>query len=248
MNAAAKAALLALAVFFSGVFAVHAAAPAKDASVLPLGTWHYGVFMGKTRMGTAHVGLEFDGREYLSTSNMTMQRGNGEVVCVMSESERETASFAPLSYSSSTIIISGSKESRALLKISFSGNDVTIDDGQEKRTVKVEGAFRITPNELSSKMTKEGLKPGSVHKAFIYDPSVDEDKPVEMTETVIGPETVELPTGKAVLTHTVQSFGPLKNIHNYIDARGFTVRTTMIILNQTIDLVLEAYDLPKGKK
>ena len=217
MNATAKLAALLCAISLFLPAAAGAESHVRKPGVqpaLPLGTWHYGVFVGKTRLGTADVSLSFDGAVYVSSSVMTMQRDNGAVVCVMSETEKETAGFAPVSYSSSTIIISGSKESRALLKATFRNGEADIDDGQEKRTIKIEGPFHITPNVLAAKMTREGLKPGNVSRAMIYDPTVDEEKPVEMTDTVVGQELVELPSGKARLTHTSQTFGPLKNIHN----------------------------------
>jgi hypothetical protein len=254
MNGIAKSAsaLLCALVLFSAAQAAEPKEKSKASvaphSELPLGSWRYGVFAGKLRMGTANVSLTFDDGVYVSTSNMTMQRDNGALVCVMSETEKENASFSPISYFSSTTIITESKESRALVRASFKDGVVEIDDGEEKRSFRINGAFQITPNRLSVLMMRDGLKTGAVFKGMVYDPTIDEEKALEMTEKVIGPELVDLPTGKASLTHTVQSYGPLKNIHTWIDARGFTVRTSISILNQTIDLVLESYDAPKAKK
>ena len=250
-NTAEKIFLLALVCLFAP-FALSAADAKKTAAPKPelsLGTWHYGVFLGKVRLGTAHVSLSFENGQYLSSSNMTMQRGDGAVVCVMNEIEKEKADFTPVSYFSSTTIISGTKESRALINATFADGVVTIKDAEGEHTVTVKGKFYITPNVLAVKMEKEGLKPGALYKVMVYDPTVDEEKAVEMTEKVIGPEVVDLPSGgKSKLVHTVQTLGPLKNIHNYLDERKIPVRTSMTMLNQTIDLMLEGYDAPKGKK
>ena len=124
------------------------------------------------------------------------------------------------------------------LKVSVSPADV-VSDG------KSEVAVQIRVTDASGKPCKDQLPVRLTSKAA----RIDEEKPLEMTEKVIGTELIDLSTGgKAKLLHTVQTFGPLKNIHNYFDERNFAVRTTMTMLNQTIDLLLEGYDLPKGKK
>jgi hypothetical protein len=217
-------------------------------SLLPLGTWHYGIYAGTIRLGTAHSSLSFEKGRYISVNDMVMQRDNGALVCIMKENYVETDSFVPVSYFSLTTIISGDKESHSRVSASFSKGTVALKDDSGERSYAIEGDFYITPNVIAVRMDREGMKSGSEYTVRIYDPSVDEEKALEMKEKIIGSELVALPKGKAQLIHTVQSYGPLKNINNYLDDQKTVVRTTLSMLNMTIDLVLEGYDTPKGIK
>ncbi|MGL4369673.1 MAG: hypothetical protein ACRCUT_08375, partial [Spirochaetota bacterium] len=72
--------------------------PLKEAAPLPvpLGSWHYGIYLGGQRIGTADISVSFENGIYQSVNNMAIEKNNKEQVYVMTETVRETASCVPV--------------------------------------------------------------------------------------------------------------------------------------------------------
>lgn len=218
-----------------------------DAVQIPLGSWHYGIYLVGKRIGTADTSTVFENGNYQSGTSMAIEKNNKEQIFLVREAAVETADFAPVSYSYSTTIVSGSRISRMTLGASFNNGTVTLKDADGERTVKLDGAFSISANIYSLKLLCAGLKPGTEIKGKIYDPTTDEETLLDMSEKVVGTETVTLPSGKINLIHTVMTVGAVRNIHNYMDARGVVYKTSLSMMNQNIDLLLESSSPAKAK-
>jgi hypothetical protein len=230
-----KTALLACLIISGGLIAQDS--PVEQQSELPLGTWQYGVFMGKNRIGSAYITLKFEKGFYESTFEMTLRMS--DPIVTTKETTRETRNFFPVSFSSSNVVVLKDRVTRDLVSATFLRNTVKLKRSGEEREVTIEGDFHVSGNFLTAQLLRAKYAAGFEAKGLIYDPTIEEEKAVPVAEKVIGKEIVVLPSGKCELIHTIQTIGPVRNIHNYSDGSGVSYKTTIAMLNTEIDLVLE---------
>ncbi|HEY1405596.1 MAG TPA: hypothetical protein VF857_03215 [Spirochaetota bacterium] len=228
-----------LVLFFAvcGAVLANEATPAPVKPELSLGTWQYGVYLGKNRVGIAYVTLAFEGGLYVSKLEMTLRMG--DPIVTTKEVTKETITFNPVSFSSSNVVVLKDNVSRDLVTAEFVKNVVKLKHGKEEKTVSLNGDFVVSGNALTSALIRNKFAKGFEAKSMVYDPTIDEDTTVPVSEKVIGKETVDLPSGKMELIHTVQAIGPVRSINNWVDQQGTSYKTSIEMLNSTIDLYLE---------
>jgi hypothetical protein len=201
------------------------------------GNWLYGVYLGKTRIGSANVVIRIDEDIIVSTLEMTLTMG--ETIITTKEVSKENTDFTPISFWSSNVMVLKDKLSREIVSAICNKGVVTLKHGDEERTVTIKGNFVVSGNKLSAILSKAKYAKGFEAKTMLYDPTIDEDVAVLVSDKVIGKEVVDLPGGKMELIHTVQAIGPLRNIHNYVTPDGTAYKTTIPMLNTSVDMILE---------
>lgn len=220
--------------------------PQSARNSVPLGTWNYGVFIGKTRVGTASSNIEFKNNQYISTMDMTMKVG--DAIVTTREMTKETESFAPVSYFSSTSSILKNAVTRDLINAEFTGGKITLKRAGETKELEFKESFCISGNILLAGLLKGKLAKDLEVKGRTYSPSFDEESLISISEKVAGKESVAMPSGKMDLVHTVQTLGPIRSIHNYMDAKGTVHKTSITMMNMTLDLILESFKEGKPGK
>jgi hypothetical protein len=231
---------LAILLFTSVLFSQTASAP------VPLGTWNYGVFVGKNRIGSAASVVSFSSGQYVSTMDMTIKIA--EAIVMTSETAKESQTFAPISYSSSTSSVLKDTVTRDIISAEFSGGKITLKRAGETKQYEFKEPFVISGNILIAGLLKGKLANNLEMKGMTYSPGYEEESLIPVSEKVIGKESVTLPSGKKDLIHTVQTMGPIRNIHNYMDSKGNVYKTSISMLNMTLDLILESYQEGKPGK
>jgi hypothetical protein len=237
--------LLCLPLTLSAVEPANSPAPDIIKLDVPLGTWIYGVWLDGKRIGTATATTSFAQELYTSTLDMTVR--TNETIVTTSEITKETITYNPVSYFCSTTVILKDKVNRELITAEFQKETILLKRGNDAKTVTLKGDFVISGNKFTAKLLKSKFPVNTEMNAFAYDPTLDEDTLVSISEKVLGKEMVTLPKGKMELFHLVESFGPVKSIHSYIDAEGTTHKTTISMLNSTLELLLESRGVGKKK-
>jgi len=227
----------ALSIIMSGAGFTESPAVSEIKSDLTLGTWQYGVYLGKSKVGNAYITLVFEEGLYVSKLEMTLRFG--DPIITTKEVTKEKPDFTPVSFSSSNVVVLKDNVTRDLVTAEIDGKNISLKHGKETRTVVIDGRFVVSGNILTHALIKKGFPSGHEEKAMVYDPTIDEDAAVPVSEKVIGKETVDLPRGKMKLFHTVQSIGPMRSINNWVDAEGTTYKTTIEMMNSQIDMYLE---------
>lgn len=212
---------------------------------VPLGTWIYGVWLGKNRVGTANTTTSFAEGMYTSTVEMTVKLD--ATIVTTTEITKETITYNPVSYFCSTTVILKDKVTRELVTVDFQKDIAHLKRGDETKTITLNDNFIISGNKFTAELLKSKFLKNTELKAFVYDPSFDEDALISVSEKVIGKEMVNLPKEKIELTHLVETLGPVKSIQNYVDAQGTVYKTSISMLNSTIDLILESRGVEKKK-
>ncbi|HNX57761.1 MAG TPA: hypothetical protein PKK43_01585 [Spirochaetota bacterium] len=214
--------------------------------VLPLGTWQYGVYIGKDKIGNAFVTLAVEDGLYVSKLEMTIRFG--DPIVTTREVTKEKLDFTPVSFSSSNVVVLKDNVTRDLVSAEINGKNISLKRGKDAaKTVTIEGPFVVSGNILTCALVNKKFAVGVEEKAMVYDPTIDEDAVVPVSEKVLGKETVDLPSGRRSLFHTVQSIGPLRSINNWVDEKGVSYKTTIDMLNSKIDMYLENKLPPKSK-
>jgi hypothetical protein len=209
--------------------------PAK--SEITPGNWLYGVYLGKTKIGSANVVIRIDEGIIVTTTEMSLNMG--EVLVTTKEISKENIDYTPVSFWSSNVMVLKDKLTREIVSATFNKGVVTLTRGKDERIINIEGSFVVSGNKLTSILSKAKYAKDFEAKVKLYDPTIDEDSTVTITDKVIGKEMVDLPGGKMELIHTVQAIGPLRNIHNYVNADGTAYKMTIPMLNTSIDMILE---------
>jgi hypothetical protein len=234
---------------FSAVIILLLSTPLFSQSVqsnVPLGTWNYGVFIGKNRIGTSSSAITFAADQYVSTMDMTIRVS--DAIVTTREVTKETSSFTPVSYFSSTTSILKDAVTRDLINADITDGKVTLKRAGETKEYEFKEPFIISGNILLAGLLKGKLAKDLEIKGRTYSPAFDEESLISVSEKVIGRESVALPSGKKDLIHTIQSLGPIRNIHNYMDSKGTVYKTSISMLNMTLDLILESYQEGKPGK
>jgi hypothetical protein len=213
---------------------------------LPLGIWKYGVFIGKNRIGTATSEIKNASGQIISILDMTIKVS--EAIITTRELTKETDQFAPVSYFSSTTAVLNDRVTRDIISAEFNGEKVKLTHEKKEKELTFKDKYYISGNFMLVTLLNGKLVKGSTVKTLTYSPSYEEDELITISETVIGKETVQLPSGSRELFHTQQSIGPIKSIHNYMDTDGTVYKTTVSMLNMQLDLILESKEAPKARQ
>ncbi len=95
--------------------------------------------------------------------------------------------------------------------------------------------------ELRRRMTATKFEPGAELKFWQYQPELG--APVEVTTRFIGPEEIDLPSGKQRLHRTVTKIGGLPDVIGWVDSTGETAKTS----TEMVGLKIETFECDKAR-
>jgi hypothetical protein len=216
----------------------------KKNVTLPLGIWKYGIYIGKNRVGTTISEIKNSSGQIISILDMTIKVS--EAIITTRELTKETDQYVPVSYFSSTTAILNDKVTRDIISADFNGEKIKLTHEKKEKELTIKDKYYISGNYMLVSLLNSKLVKGATVKAMTYSPSYDEDELIAVSETVLGRETVQLPSGNRELFHTQQTIGPIKSINNYMDADGTVYKTTFSMLNMQLDLILESHEALKA--
>jgi hypothetical protein len=204
---------------------------------IPTGTWKYKLLVNGANIGKAVVTNEIASNNYVSTMDMEMNAG------YVRNSTRqvitETLDFKPVKLEVYNKTIQNDQASEIKTIAKFKGDRVDLDTGDSKSIIKIEKPFVLEGNFFMQELIKADLKPGTVIKNYVYEPSVDIETPILMIVKVLGREKVSIDGKVKNLLHLGCSVENLKNIDMYVDDAGVTQKTVIVLLNNKLEMILE---------
>ena len=121
----------------------------------------------------------------------------------------------------------------------FTGNRVDLNAAATLSTITIDKPFILEGNYFMNELIKHGFKEGTILKNYVYEPSVDVEEPMLVMVKVFGRENVSINGKNKKLIHLGFSIENMKNIDMYMDDEGVTHKTTIVMLNNKLELVLK---------
>ena len=216
---------------------VSAASCHSRIDTIPTGTWKYRLLVNGADIGTAVITNEQRNGLYVSTTVMEMDAG------YIKNSTRqiitETTEFKPVKLEVYNVTEQNGQKNEMNTVATFNGNKVDLDTAATRSTITIDRPFILEGNYFMQELIKCKFKEGTVLKNYIYEPSVDIEEPVMVMIKVLGRETVPINGKKKNLIHLGYSIENLKNIDMYLDDEGTTQKTTIVMLNNKLELILK---------
>lgn len=216
---------------------IPAASCRRGIDAIPTGTWNYRLLVNGADIGSAVVTNELKNGMYISTTVMEMDAG------YIRNSTRqiitETADFKPVKLEVYNVTEQNGQKNEMNTVARFSGNRVDLDTAATRSTITIDRPFILEGNYFMQELIKCKFKEGTVLKNYVYEPSVDVEEPMLVMIKVLGREKVLINGTKKNLIHLGYSIENLKNIDMYIDEDGITQKTTIVMLNNKLELILK---------
>jgi hypothetical protein len=204
---------------------------------IPTGTWKYRLLVNGADIGSAVIINELKNGMYISTTEMEMDAG------YIKNSTRqivtETTDFKPVKLEVYNVTEQNGQKNEMNTVANFNGNRVDLDTAATRSTVTIDRPFILEGNYFMHELIKCRFKEGTVLKNYIFEPSVDVEEPVLVMIKVLGREKVSVSGTKKNLIHVGYSIENLKNIDMYIDDDGITQKTSIVMLNNKLELILK---------
>jgi hypothetical protein len=204
---------------------------------IPTGTWKYRLLVNGAEIGSAVISNELKNGLYVSTTEMAMDAG------YIRNSTRqiitETADFKPVKLEVYNVTEQDGQKNEMVTIATFSGNRVNLDTAATRSTITIEKPFILEGNYFMQELIKRKFKEGTVLKNHVYEPSVDVEEPMLVMLKVLGREKVPINGKNKNLIHLGYSIENLKNIDLWMDEEGVTQKTTIVMLNNKLELILQ---------
>ncbi|OHD68565.1 MAG: hypothetical protein A2W19_12295 [Spirochaetes bacterium RBG_16_49_21] len=206
-------------------------------TTIPTGTWKYKLLVNGAAIGTATISNAVAGNNYVSTLDMEIDAGH--IKNSTRQIVTETRDFKPVRLEVYNRMAQNGRVNEIKTIAAFKGSAVELDTGDSKSTITIDKPFMLEGNYFMQELIKAEFKEGTVIKGYVYEPSVDIETPVLILVKVIGREEVSIGGKMMNLLHLGYSIENLKNIDAYIDDRGITQKTVIVMLNNKLELILE---------
>ncbi len=204
---------------------------------VPTGVWKYDLFMNGILLGEAEFGNRLTDNKYISTVKMEIRAGS--VLNKTSQKTVETSSFEPVSLEIENITKTDNNSQRILTRAEFKKNNVTVDTGYNKATVRLPDGCMIDGNYFISELIKQKFAKGASANAKIFEPSVDIEEPVNVIVKVIGKKEISVRGKIKRLMHIVQAIENYKSVDMYLNNDGVVEKAVIIMLNNKMEIVLK---------
>jgi hypothetical protein len=216
---------------------IPAASCRRGIDAVPTGTWKYRLLVNGADIGNAVITSELKNGMYISTTVMEMDAG------YIRNSTRqiitETTDFKPVKLEVYNVTEQNGQKNEMNTVAKFSGNRVDLDTAATQSTITIDRPFILEGNYFMQELIKYKFKEGTVLKNYVYEPSVDVEEPMLVMIKVLGREKVSINGKNKNLIHLGYSIENLKNIDMYIDEDGITQKTTIVMLNNKLELILK---------
>lgn len=214
-------------------------APQKEVTQIkiPTGNWQYSVFIKGQRIGSAYTSTKIENGIIISTVEMVLKMG--ESVLTTKDIIKETTQFEPISKWHNQTVVLADKVTRTICEAVFDKNKVTVTHNKNVKEVTIDGKFYLSDVHFLAEAIKNKFEEDFTLEDLIYEPTIDDEKPIKITERITGKESVDISGKQMNLIHSVISMGPVKNIHNYIDSNGIVYKTSISVGDMTMDIILE---------
>ncbi|MCU0847123.1 MAG: hypothetical protein MUD12_04480 [Spirochaetes bacterium] len=202
-----------------------------------LGSWDYRIIMNGVEIGSARITNEKKDGNYVSIVDMDMRVG--EVENSTRETITETAGFKPVRFELVNRVKNAGRETVMRTTAVFSGKDVEIDTDGIKTRIRIDRPFFLEGNYHMDWLIRKKFKKGAEIKSYIYDPSIELERPILMKLRVAGREKVSV-GGKAMdLIRLIYTIENLKSIDVYIDSSGIARKSVIKMMNNELELVIK---------
>jgi len=202
---------------------------------IPVGEWSYLIMMNGTKIGTALLTNKLEKNLYISTSEMKIKIN--QIINISSQIITETTDYQPVKIETNNKIINQKKiqssQSIALIK----NKKINLTVNGSPSTFSIKQPFVFDGNYFTAELLKKKFKKGLELKAFLYDPSIEIEKPFAVTVKVLGPEKIILDNKKVELIHLKQSIENIKTIDSYVNQKGILQKATIQMANNKIELL-----------
>jgi len=219
------------------VIIIPAASCRKGINAVPTGTWNYRLLVNGADIGSAVISNEIKGGNYVSTTVMEMDAGyvrNSTKQIII-----ETMEFKPVRLEVYNVTEQNGQKSEMTTIAKFTGNRVDLNAAATLSTITIDKPFILEGNYFMNELIKHGFKEGTILKNYVYEPSVDVEEPMLVMVKVFGRENVSINGKNKKLIHLGFSIENMKNIDMYMDDEGVTHKTTIVMLNNKLELVLK---------
>lgn len=214
-----------------------AASCQKEVDSIPTGTWNYRLLVNGADIGSAVITNEVKGGNYVSTTEMEMNAGyvrnNTRQIIT------ETMDFKPVRLEVYNTTEQNGQKSEMITIAKFSGNRVDLNAAATQSTITIDRPFILEGNYFMQELIRHKFKEGTILKNYVYEPSVDVEEPMLVMVKVFGRENVNINGKSRKLIHLGFSIENMKNIDMYMDDSGVTLKTTIVMLNNKLELVLK---------
>jgi len=206
-------------------------------SSIPTGTWNYRLLVNGAAIGKATVSNKKEGSRYILSVEMEIEAGT--VKNRTRQTIIETTDFRPVSLEIYQYTSQDGQITEMTTKAEYDGTIIRLDAGGTKSDVRIEKPFVFEGNFFMHSLIEKGFAPGTVVQHYIYEPAVDIEEPTMVLVKVVGKERISVNGRARELIHLGYAIENLKNIDEWIDERGISVKTVITMLNNRLELILE---------
>jgi len=210
---------------------------ARTPSAIPTGVWNYRLLVNGAPIGKATVSNKKEGTRYITSVEMEIDAGT--VKNRTRQTVTETLDFRPISLEVYQYTSQNGQITEMTTKADYDGSVIRLDAGGKKSEVRIEKPFVFEGNFFMHSLIEKGFAPGTVVQHYIYEPLVDIEEPTMVLVKVVGKERISVNGRARELIHLGYTIENLKNIDEWIDERGISVKTVITMLNNRLELILE---------
>jgi hypothetical protein len=204
---------------------------------IPTGTWKYRLIVNGADIGSAVATNNIKDGNYVSTMDMEMDAGY--IKNRTRQIVTETLDFKPVKLEVYNTTEQDGQKNEMTTVAKFNGLKVDLNTAATESTITIGKPFILEGNYFMKELIACKFKEGTLLKNYVYEPSVDIEEPVLVMVKVFGLENVSINGGKKKLIHLGYSIENLKNIDTYMDEDGVTQKTTIVMLNNKLELILK---------
>lgn len=227
----------ALLIMLSCASAPVAQKPAGGAFEIPYGTYRYDMTVNGNPAGLNTVTVKNDNGRMITESVSTIEWMG--VRNSIAQRVIETADGRAIESETTVTVKRGSFETKTITRAKAHGNEIRINDDGLERSVVVNGNYSFSEGATMPILAAQGFAPGSVAKVTLFDPVLNPEGPVTLTEKITGRQKMDWRGKKLDLIRSVIDLDGTLAMTQYFDERGVAYIIEHEIMNLKFRMVLQ---------